>query len=116
MYKTFERDKNVIKRKHDRDVNKKGMLIREHDQPDARVVPTPFKFVKVAMALSKLGSLRKAFRLTVCTAFGVLIRTRLVNWGKNLPRCKYDIGPSKSDMIVIDTICLMRMFEIMDMA
>ena len=70
---------------------KKVAYLWQEDQPDARVVPTPFKLVKDAKALSKLGSLRKAFRLSVCTAFGVLMRTRLVNWGKNLPRWKKEM-------------------------
>ena len=80
---------------------KKVAYLWQEDQPDARVVPTPFKLVKDTKALSKLGSLRKAFRVSVCTAFGVLIRTRLVNWGKNLPRCKREIRLSncKSDRL-----------------
>jgi hypothetical protein len=38
------------------------------------------------MACSMLGSFRKAFLLSDCTALGVLIRTKFVNWGKNFPR------------------------------
>jgi len=55
--------------------------------PDASVVPTPFKLVSVAAACSTLGSFLNAFLLSVCTALGVLMRTKLVNCGKNLPRC-----------------------------
>ena len=49
------------------------------NKPEAKVVPTPLRLVKVEMACSTLGSLRKALRLSVCTAFGVLIRTKFVN-------------------------------------
>lgn len=58
------------------------------NKPEAKVVPTPFKLVKVEMACSTLGNLRKALRLSVCTAFGVLILTKFVSCGKNFPRCK----------------------------
>ena len=47
--------------------------------PDASVVPTPFRLVRVPTACSRLGSFLKAFLLSVCTAFGVLIRTKLVS-------------------------------------
>ena len=58
------------------------------DKPEAKVVPTPLRLVKVEIACSRLGNLRKALRVSVCTALGVLMRTRLVNCGKNFPRCK----------------------------
>ena len=58
------------------------------DKPEAKVVPTPLRLVRVEIACSTLGNLRKALRVSVCTAFGVLMRTRLVNCGKNFPRCK----------------------------
>lgn len=51
------------------------------------MVPTPLRLVKVEMACSTLGNFRKALRLSVWTAFGVLMRTRLVSCGKNFPRC-----------------------------
>ena len=51
-------------------------------------MPTPLRLVRVEIACSTLGNLRKALRVSVCTAFGVLMRTRLVNCGKNFPRCK----------------------------
>ena len=44
--------------------------------------------VRVLTPCSRLGNFLKAFLLSVCTAFGVLIRTRLVSWGKNFPRCQ----------------------------
>ena len=50
-----------------------------HLKPEARVAPTPFRLVRVAMACSTLGSFRKALRLSVWTALGVLMRTRFVN-------------------------------------
>jgi len=52
-----------------------------HAGPDARVVPTPFSPQRVVMAASTLGSLRKAFLDSVCTALGVLILTKLVSCG-----------------------------------
>ena len=52
------------------------------------MVPTPFRLVRVLTPCSRLGNFLKAFLLSVCTAFGVLIRTRLVSWGKNFPRCQ----------------------------
>ena len=56
--------------------------------PDAKVVPTPLRLVSVAVACSReWGNFRKALRVSVCTAFGVLIRTKLVSCGKNFPRC-----------------------------
>ena len=58
------------------------------DKPEAKVVPTPLRLVRVEIACSTLGNFRKALRVSVCTAFGVLMRTRLVNCGKNFPRCK----------------------------
>jgi hypothetical protein len=57
-------------------------------QPDASVVPTPLRLVNVAMACSTLGNFLNAFLLSDCTALGVLMRTKLVNWGKNFPRCE----------------------------
>lgn len=56
--------------------------------PDAKVVPTPFKLHRVETACSRWGNFLKAFLLSVCTALGVLILTRLVSWGKNLPLYK----------------------------
>jgi hypothetical protein len=55
--------------------------------PEARVVPTPFRLVRDATACSRFGSFLNAFLLSVMTAFGELIRTKLVNCGKNFPRC-----------------------------
>lgn len=49
-------------------------------------MPTPLRLVRVAIACSTLGSFRKAFLLSDWTAFGVLIRTKFVSWGKNFPR------------------------------
>jgi hypothetical protein len=49
--------------------------------PEARVQPTPLRPHSVVMAASRLGSFLKAFRDSVWTARGVLIRTRLVSWG-----------------------------------
>lgn len=63
--------------------------------PEANVVPTPFRLDRLAMACSIFGSFRKAFLVSVWTAFGVLIRTRLVSCGKNLPRWR-KISKSKS--------------------
>ena len=60
--------------------------------PEARVIPTPFRLVRVEAAGSSCGSFRKAFLLSVCTALGVLILTRLVSCGKNLPRCQEKKG------------------------
>lgn len=54
----------------------------EHElryQPDASVVPTPFRLVRVLTPLSRLGNFLKAFLVSVCTAFGVFIRTKLVS-------------------------------------
>ena len=50
-------------------------------QPEASVHPTPLSPHKVVMAASRLGSFLNAFLLSVCTARGVLIRTRLVSCG-----------------------------------
>ncbi len=50
-------------------------------------MPTPLRFVNAARACSTLGSFRKALRVSAWTAFGVLIRTKFVNCGKNFPRC-----------------------------
>ena len=50
-------------------------------QPEASVHPTPLSPHKVVIAASRFGSFRKAFLLSVCTARGVLIRTRLVSCG-----------------------------------
>ena len=49
--------------------------------PEARVVPTPLRPQSVVMAASTLGSFLKAFLDSVCTALGVLMRTRLVSCG-----------------------------------
>ena len=51
------------------------------------VVPTPMRLVSVDAAGSRWGSFLKAFLVSVCTALGVLMRTRLLSWGKNFPRC-----------------------------
>ena len=50
-------------------------------QPEARVVPTPLRLVRVATALSRFGSFLNAFLDSVCTARGVFMRTKFVNWG-----------------------------------
>ena len=55
--------------------------------PEAMVVPTPLRLVSVDMADSNCGIFLKAFLVSVWTALGVLIMTRFVSWGKNLPRC-----------------------------
>ena len=49
------------------------------ETPEARVVPTPLRPQRVVMAASTLGSFLKAFLDSVCTALGVLMRTRLVS-------------------------------------
>ena len=46
--------------------------------PVAMVVPTPFKLLRLFKADSRLGNLRRAFRVSVATALGVLIITRLI--------------------------------------
>jgi hypothetical protein len=67
----------------------------EKDQPEAKVVPTPLRLVRVAMACSTFGSFLKAFLLSDCTALGVLILTKLVNWGKNFPLCQKKMKPQQ---------------------
>ena len=52
---------------------------QDNKQPDARVVPTPFKLQRVEHAPSRCGSFLNAFLDSVCTARGVLMRTKLVN-------------------------------------
>ena len=49
--------------------------------PDASVVPTPFRPQRVVMDASMFGSFLNAFLDSVWTALGVLILTKLVNWG-----------------------------------
>jgi len=58
-----------------------GACVGEHSRPEARVVPTPLRPHSVVMAASRLGSFLLALRDSVCTARGVLIRTRLVSCG-----------------------------------
>ena len=48
-------------------------------EPEAKVVPTPLRLQRVVMEASMLGSFLNAFLDSVCTALGVLIRTRLVS-------------------------------------
>ena len=74
--------KTITKVKADMHVSALGrQLDRCRHQPEARVHPTPFSPHRVVMAASRLGSLRNAFRDSVWTARGVLIRTKLVSCG-----------------------------------
>ena len=57
-----------------------GACVGEN-RPEARVVPTPLRPHSVVMAASRLGSFLLALRDSVCTARGVLIRTKLVSCG-----------------------------------
>ncbi len=51
------------------------------EKPEARVVPTPLRLVRAATAESRAGNFLKAFLVSVWTALGVLIRTKLVSCG-----------------------------------
>lgn len=63
-----------------------NILIRKIYLPDAVAGPTPFKFVRAVMAWdNSFGGFLKAFLLIARTDDSVLIRTKSVNLGRNLP-------------------------------
>ena len=79
----WQKETRVVESQHRRSTTQPRITTRTGRkigvQPEASVVPTPLRLVRVAMACSTLGSFRKAFLLSDCTALGVLIRTKFVN-------------------------------------